>query len=186
MRSFLERKSWRKYDIYWLLKSCFNLFGNGKYGIFLSQKVDGSMIFTDYWKVLVLNFSDFGNMVFFWVKKLMEKYLLVTQKFLFWTFRWWEIWSFFQPKSWFKDDIYVVYFSFLWYSRAWEIWFFAPCEWFEANKLCLNVEKTEYSLFHQPIRGDDLPFFYLSCWSKMESGKGRSNKVSWYFLERSY
>ena len=55
--SFLEPKSWRKYDIYWLLKSsCFNLFGNGKYGLFLSQKVDGNMIFTDYWKVLVLKF----------------------------------------------------------------------------------------------------------------------------------
>ena len=64
--SFLEPKSWRKYDIYWLLKSsCFNLFGNGKYGLFLSQKVDGNMIFTDYWKVLVLNFSVIGNTVFF-------------------------------------------------------------------------------------------------------------------------
>ena len=53
-----EPKNWWKYDIYWLLKSsCFNLFGNGKYGLFLSQKVDGNMMFTDYWKVLVLNFS---------------------------------------------------------------------------------------------------------------------------------
>ena len=31
---------------------------------FLSQKVDGKMIFTDYWKVLVLNFSLTGNTVF--------------------------------------------------------------------------------------------------------------------------
>ena len=93
--------------------------------VFLSQKVDGNMIFTDYWKVLVLNFSVMGNTVFFWVKKLMERwYLLVTEKFLFWTFRWWEIRSFFQPKSWWKDDIYVVFLSFLWYSRTWEIWFF--------------------------------------------------------------
>ena len=75
--SFLEPKSWRKYDIYWLLKSsCFNLFGNGKYGLFLSQKVDGNMVFTDYWKVLVLNFSVMGNTVFF------------------------------EPGSWWKDDIY--------------------------------------------------------------------------------
>ena len=124
-----EPKSWWKYDIYWLLKSsCFNLFGNGKYGLFLSQKVDGNMIFTDYWKVLVLNFSVMGNTVFFWVKKLMERwYLLVTEKFLFWTFRWWEIRSFFQPKSWWKDDIYMVFLSFLWYSRTWELWFFAQC-----------------------------------------------------------
>ena len=33
--------------------------------VFLSQKVDGNMIFTDYWKVLVLNFSMMGNTVFF-------------------------------------------------------------------------------------------------------------------------
>ena len=32
---------------------------------FLSQKVDGNMLFTDYWKVLILNFSVIENMVFF-------------------------------------------------------------------------------------------------------------------------
>ena len=60
--SFLEgknlSKNWWKYDIYWLRKSsCFDLFENGKYDLFLSQKVDGKMLFTSYWKVLVLNFS---------------------------------------------------------------------------------------------------------------------------------
>ena len=76
-RDIFEPKSWWKYDIYWLLKSsCFNLFGNGKYGLFLSQKVDGNMIFTDYWKVLVLNFSVMGNTVFFSAKKLMERWYL--------------------------------------------------------------------------------------------------------------
>ena len=97
---FFEPKSWWKDDIYWLLKSsCFELFDDGKYGLFLSQEVDGKMIFTGYWKVLVLNFSVMGNTVFFWVKKLMERwYLLVTDKFLFWTFRWWEIRSFFTQK----------------------------------------------------------------------------------------
>ena len=29
-------------------------------------------------------------------------------------------------------------------------------EWFEANKLSLNVEKTKYSLFHKPSKRDDL------------------------------
>ena len=73
-----EPKSWWKYDIYWLLKSsCFNLFGNGKYGLFLSQEVDGKMIFTGYWEVLVLNFSVMGNTVFFSVKKLMERWYLL-------------------------------------------------------------------------------------------------------------
>ena len=39
---FFEPKSWWKDDIYWLLKSsCFELFGDGKYGLFSSQEVDG-------------------------------------------------------------------------------------------------------------------------------------------------
>ena len=77
--SFIEPKSWCKDDIYWLLKrSCFELFGDGKYDLFS-------------------------------VKKFMERwYLLVTEKFLFWTFRGWEIRSFFQSKSWWKDYIYLV------------------------------------------------------------------------------
>ena len=90
-------KSWWKYDIYWLLKSSyFDLFGNEKYSLFLSKKVDGNMIFTDYWKFLVLNFPVMGNTAFFWVKKLMERwYLLITEKILFWTFQWCQIRSFF-------------------------------------------------------------------------------------------
>ena len=59
--------------------------------VFLSQKVDGN-IFTDYWKVLVLTFSEMGSTVFSWAKKLTKIwYLLVTGKFLFWTFWWLEI-----------------------------------------------------------------------------------------------
>ena len=86
--------------------------------VFLSQKVDINMIFTDYWKVLVLNFSAMENTVFFWSKKFMERwYLLITEKFLFWTFCWWEIRSFFQSKIWWKD-IYLVFLSFPWYSKT--------------------------------------------------------------------
>ena len=43
---------------------------------FLSQEVDGKMIFTGYWQVLVLNFSVMGNTVFFWIKKLMKRWYL--------------------------------------------------------------------------------------------------------------
>ena len=39
--------------------SYFELSGDGKYGYFLSLKVDGKMIFTDYWKVLVLSLEKF-------------------------------------------------------------------------------------------------------------------------------
>ena len=95
---------------------------------FLSQKVDGKMLFTDYWNVLVLNFSVIEKTVFFWVEKLMERwYLLTNEKFLFWTLRRWEIRSFFQSKSWWKDDIYLVFLRFPWYSGTWEIWFFTQC-----------------------------------------------------------
>ena len=105
---------------------------------FLSQKVDGNMIFTDYFKVLVLNFLVMGNTVFFLVKKLMERwYLLVNEKFLFWTFRWWEIRPFFQPKSWWKGDIYLIFLSFPWYSRTWEIWFFAQRKIYRGKQGCL-------------------------------------------------
>ena len=46
------------------------------YMVFLSQKVDWNMIFTDYWKVLVLTFSVMGNTVFFSAKNLMERWYL--------------------------------------------------------------------------------------------------------------
>ena len=95
---------------------------------FLSQKVDGKTLFTDYGNVLVLNFSVIEKTVFFWVEKLMERwYLLTNEKVLFWTLRRWEIRSFFQSRSWWKDDIYLVFLRFPWYSGTWEIWFFTQC-----------------------------------------------------------
>ena len=95
---------------------------------FLNQKVDGKMLFTDYGNVLVLNFSVIEKTVFFWVEKLMERwYLLTNEKVLFWTLRRWEIRSFFQSRSWWKDDIYLVFLRFPWYSGTWEIWFFTQC-----------------------------------------------------------
>ena len=88
----------------------------------LRQRVYGKMIFTGYWKVLVLSFSVMRNTVMeIW-------YLLITEKFLFWAFWWREIQSFFIPKSWYKDNIYLVFLSFSWYSRTWEVRFFV--QWF--------------------------------------------------------
>ena len=62
--------------VYWLLKSiCFEFFEDGKYSLY-------------------------------WVKELMEIwYLLITEKFLFWTFREWEIRSFLETKTWWRNDI---------------------------------------------------------------------------------
>ena len=70
IRSFFVPKSGWKDCIYWLLKrSCIELFGDGKYGHFLSQEVDRKMIFTVYWEVLALNFSVMGNAGIFFSQK---------------------------------------------------------------------------------------------------------------------
>ena len=45
--------------------------------VFFDPKVDGKMIFTAYWEVLVLNVSVIGNTVFFWSKNLMERLYLL-------------------------------------------------------------------------------------------------------------
>ena len=67
-----------EYHVYWLLKGyCFEILGDGKYGPFSSQIVDGKMIFTEYWKVLILKFSEMRNTVFFRAKKLMERWYLL-------------------------------------------------------------------------------------------------------------
>ena len=85
-------------------------------------------------------------------------YLLITEKFLFWNFRWWEIRPFFHPKSWWKDDIYLVFLSFPWYSRTWEIWFFAP--WLKI--LSLQIHKcTPFWLFLRCLLNVSV---YLFCW----------------------
>ena len=78
--------------------------------VFLSQKVDGNMIFTDYWKVLVLNFSVMGNMAFFRVKKLMEKMIFTDYgKVLVLNFSVVGNTVFFEPRSWWKDYIYWLW-----------------------------------------------------------------------------
>ena len=103
---FLEPKSSWKDDIYWLLKrSCFELFRGGKYSLFLSQEVDGKMIFTRYWEVFVLNFSVMGNTVFFSPKMLMKR---------------WYVHGLFELSMIFHDL---------------EIWFFAQCYFLEKCKL---------------------------------------------------
>ena len=137
---FLESRNWLKDDVYWLLKrSRFELFGDGKYCLF-------------------------------WVKKLVKRwYLLVTKKFLFWTFRWWKIRSFLQPKSWWKDDIYIVFLSFLWCPRTWEKWFFAQCIKFLVS-----------TLYKKEIVSDPLRL-YNWCMPKDETKE--TDKLLLYFLK---
>ena len=64
--------------VYWLLRGpYFEIFGDEKYCLFFSQKVE------------------------IW-------YLLITEKILLWNFWEWETLSFFEAKSWWKDDIYCL------------------------------------------------------------------------------
>ena len=103
----------------------------------LSQKVDGNMIFSDYWKVLDFNFSGMRNTVFFWDKTLMKRLcLLITEQFSFWTFRRWEIrrLKIFLAK---KVDVKMIFLSFLWYSRTWEIRFFVFSKYYLK---CISVQ----------------------------------------------
>ena len=77
IRSFSEPKRWWKDNGYWLIKVLVLKFSVlGKYGLFLSQEVDGKIIFTGCWEVLLLNFSVMGNTVFFSAKKLMKRWYL--------------------------------------------------------------------------------------------------------------
>ena len=129
---------------------------------FLSQKVDGKIIFTDYWKVFVLNFSVMGNTVFFesrswwkrwtcfelfvdgntiffWVKKLMEDDIYrLPRSFCFELFGDGKYDCFFQPKNWWKDDIYLVFLSFPWYFRTSDIRFFVQWNKTEINDVFID------------------------------------------------
>ena len=71
-----------EYHVYWVRKSsCLELFEDWKHGLVLIQEVDCKVkfslawntIFIDYWKVLVLNFSEIENTIFIWCKKVMER-----------------------------------------------------------------------------------------------------------------
>ena len=61
---FLSQKVDGKDDIYWLLKSfCFELFGDGKYNLFFSQKVGGWWYLLGIFELSMI-FQDLGNTVF--------------------------------------------------------------------------------------------------------------------------
>ena len=106
---FFEPKSWWKDDICWL----------------------------GYWKVLALDFLEIKNTVLFesksWSKDgiywLLKSPFLGLGKLLFWTFRRWEIRSFFEPRGWWKGDI-------------WSLWAFqdipGPAKYDFSCSLCRN------------------------------------------------
>ena len=61
---FFEPKYWWKDDIYWLLKrSCFELFGDGKYGPFWVEKLLERWYLHGLF-VFYMIFQDLGNIVF--------------------------------------------------------------------------------------------------------------------------
>ena len=74
--------------------------------VFLIQKVDRNMIFTDHWKVVVLTISAMGNTVFFEPKSRWKDYIYWLLKVLVLNFSMTGNRSFFESRSWLKDDIY--------------------------------------------------------------------------------
>ena len=124
-----------------------------------------------YEKVLVLNFSEMWNTVFFWFTKLMYEDLqhgipcfLNMEKFLFWTFQRWEIRSSFDSKSWCK----------MIFSSSWNTIFF------EYGKV-LGLNFSEIG---------NMVFFYLKSWWKVDiflvflnfSWYSRTWKI-WFFVQ---
>ena len=91
--------------------------------VFLNQKIDKNVIFTGYWTVLVLTFSEMGNTVFTWAKQLTEIwYLLVTEKNLVLTFPELGKTVFFWVKKLMERLYLLVTEKFLfWTFRWWEI-----------------------------------------------------------------
>ena len=141
--------------VYWLLKShCFEFLGGGEYGLFwakklmeirylliaerflfwtfreweirsfLRQKVNEMMIFTDYWNVLVWTFRGWKMRSF--LRQKVDGKMIFTGywKVLVLSFSVMRNTVFFEAKSWYKGNIYLVFLSFPWYSRTWEIRFF--------------------------------------------------------------
>ena len=133
------------------------------------------------------------NAVFFWAKKMMERwYLLITEKSLFWTFRWWEIWPFFKSRSWWKRWYLLITEKFLfWTFRWWEMRsFFESRSWWKGGIYWLpRVPCFELFgdgkcdlFFSQKVDGKMI--FTLSFWAVHDilgPGKyGFSCNSSWY------
>ena len=98
-----------EYHVYWLLnRSCFEFFGDGKYGLFWAKNL------IEKWNLLItkkfLFWTFWWEKIRVWVKKLIERwYLLITENFLFWTFPWREIQSFFSQEA---DEKMIFTWSF--------------------------------------------------------------------------
>ena len=155
-----------KYHLYWLLKGpCFELLWDGKYGLFwakkvaeiwyllitekflfwtfreremrpfLRQKVDEKLVFTDYRKVLVLNFYVMGNTVFFETKRWWKDYIYWLLKIFCYGLPKRSCfehfgdgkYGLFEPKSWCKGNINFGFLNCPWYSRTRKIQFFVQC-----------------------------------------------------------
>ena len=93
---FFNTGGWQKGDISLVFTKLALYFKNRRRWSFSYQRNNKlntlNTMITEYGKVLVLNFSGMGNTFFF------------------------------DPKNWWKDDIYLAFLSFPWYSRTWEIW----------------------------------------------------------------
>ena len=102
---------------------------------FLRQKVDEKLVFTDYRKVLVLNFYVMGNTVFFETKRWWKDYIYWLLKIFCYGLPKRSCfehfgdgkYGLFEPKSWCKGNINFGFLNCPWYSRTRKIQFFVQC-----------------------------------------------------------
>ena len=107
-------------------------------------------IFTGYWEVLVLDFSEIGNTYcLFWARKLMERwYLLIAEKFLlFWTFLRWKIRSLWAKKLMERWYLLITEKFLFWTIWRWEMRsFFELKIWRKDDIYLLSLWKAERSV----------------------------------------
>ena len=120
-------------------------------------------MFTGYWRILVLKFSEIENAVFFRANKLMERwYLLNTEKFLILKFLKMGNTVFFRAKKVMERWYLQITEKFLfWAFRWWEIWsFFQRKKWWKDDIYLVFLSFPWYS------RTWEIWFFVQSMYEK--------------------
>ena len=127
------------------------------------------------------------NTVFFRAEKLMERwYLLNTEKFLFWTLQRWEIRPYFEPKSWWRDDIYWLLKSSSFQHFGYGKYVFSkPKSWWKEDIYWLRKSSSfqhfgyEKYVFSEPKNWWKEDIYWLlksSCFELFGDGKCPSHK----------
>ena len=105
IRYVFELKRWWKDDIYWLLKSfLFELFGDGKCGLFSAKKLMEKWYLLGLFDLFMI-FQDLRNMAFCAVIFFLYKY--------YWSILWWSFCNFLVILSTIKFSVVFEFFKLL-------------------------------------------------------------------------